>query len=94
MTLPSPRVLQIIPASGWRWRLKSESDAEARPLTCLALVEVDWNDGQEPERTIEGVDLTCDFLYGLVSEMDAVVYLPPATVEPIDRKRGGSDATS
>lgn len=72
---PAPRIVQIMPADGWRWRPEGE-DGPGRELTCFALVERDYHDGQLPERTIEGIDLTCDALYGIVTEFLAV-YLPP-----------------
>jgi hypothetical protein len=72
---PVPLIVQIIPAAGWRWR-PEDDDGPARELTCFALVERAWDDDRPPERAIEGVDLECDGLYGLVSEFLAV-YVPP-----------------
>ncbi len=63
---PAPRIVQIIPAGGWRWRLDNWGADEIRALTCFALVEWDYGDGEPPEHKVEGVDLRCDGLYGLV----------------------------
>lgn len=62
------RIVQIIPAAGWRWKLTGKDGGEETwPLTCFALVERTDRDGTT-EREVEGVDLRCDGLFGLVQE--------------------------
>lgn len=36
---PAPRIVQMIPANGWRWRIPGEQ--ESRPLTCCEGVDVE-----------------------------------------------------
>lgn len=76
MTAPTPHIVQIIPASSWRWKVIDTG--ECFPLSCLALVERDWGDGRPPERTVEGIDLACDGIHGLVQDLAcSIEYLPP-----------------
>ena len=93
MSRPTPRIVQIMPANGWRWRWEKEPAEAARPLTAWAIVERDYRGGEVPERSIEGVDMASEgALYGLVNEMDeldgkpekyaAVYYEPPLLIVP------------
>ena len=69
----SARLLQIMPADGWRWFYRDEwpgdpdRPAQSWPLTAWALVEWTYcgsDEGTEVE--VEGVDMGTDAPYGLV----------------------------
>lgn len=88
---PTAQIVQIIPAGGWRWKIRGES--ESYPLAAWALVATDYHDGQPPEVTFEGIDPNCEGLYGRVNDIPLsfgsqpdggwldVEYLPPVDVQ-------------
>lgn len=90
MMAPGVRILQIMPADGWRWRYSDWPDGESAPLTGFALVELDWNDGggtegDGKETRVVGFDLVeSEGLHGLVDNVfqperlvGVAQYLPP-----------------
>jgi hypothetical protein len=83
MSLPRPRIIQIIPAApGWRVVRAIEAGVFTFHVAAWALIERDFDDGEEPERDVVGIDervLSGDLVAGYEhdEENDLVRYLPP-----------------